>query len=458
MEETNILLTIKDNLEETIQRTTPQGQSYWKKLLEQHPADIAVFLTEIDAASMQALFLDLPQELEFEVFEEFSETFKAQCLSFLPENDQAELLNSLSIDAISDLFDFVSDEELKKYLTLVHKKDRGKVLSLMKFDPESAGGIMDVEVLSLFEDYTVGKCVNIMQRLRPDEQEVYHQIYVTNRHHKLVGHINLEDLVIRAPDERIASFMRKNELVATATDDQETIAKRMVHYNLSTVPVIGDGGYFLGVISSETLADVLVEEASEDVQKMAALAPLKRPYLETPWYNIVLARGGVLVALLLAESVTGLVIDSYRERISMALIAFITMLISTGGNTSNQTSALVIQGISSGELTKSNMHKFLRREFWMASVLAFILGITAFGRAYASTGEIMTSVVVALTLGSIVLFAVILGSGIPLILNKLNIDPAFAAGPILATFMDIFGILIYFFLIRLLLTSGVLSV
>lgn len=458
MEETNILLTIKDNLEETIQRVTPRGQLLWKQLLEQHPADIAVFLTEIDEEAMQALFLDLPQELQYEVFEEFSETFKAECLAFLPENDQADLLNSLSIDAISDLFDFVSDEELKKYLNLVHKKDRGKILSLMKFDPESAGGIMDVEVLSLFEDYTVGKCVNIMQRLRPDEKEVYHQIYVTNRHHKLLGHINLEDLLIKSPDERIVGFMRKNELIATATDDQETIAKRMVRYNLSTVPVVGDGGYFLGVISSETLADVLVEEASEDVQKMAALAPLKRPYLETPWYNIVLARGGVLVTLLLAESVTGIVIDSYRERISIALIAFITMLISTGGNTSNQTSALVIQGMSSGELTASNMRKFLRREFWIACILAFILGGAAFARAYASTGDLMVSLVVALTLGSIVLLAVVLGSGMPLILNKLNIDPAFAAGPFLATFMDIIGILIYFFLIRMILVSGVLPV
>ncbi len=457
MEEKNIFLTIKDHLEEVVQGKTAYGQALWKRLLDQHPADIADFFTEIDHESMQPLFLELPQELKFEVFEEFSDTFKADCLEFLPENDQAELLNSLSIDDVSDLFDSVSDEELKKYLNLLHKKDRALVLSLMKFDPESAGGIMDVEVLSLFEDYTVGKCINILQRLRPD-QEIYRQIYVTNRKNQLVGHINLEDLVVRTPEARISEFMKKNDLVATADEDQETIAKRMVHYNLATVPVIGSEGYFLGVITSETLADVLVEEASEDVQRMAALAPMKRPYLETPLYTILISRGGILVTLLFAESLTGLVITQYEAGISISLLAFITMLISTGGNTSHQTSALVIQGMSSGELTTSNIKKFLKREFLIAFLLSLLLGGAAFARAYSSMGVFLPSFVVGLTLGSIVLLAAVLGSGTPLILQRMKIDPAFAAGPFLATFMDITGVLIYFFLIRMILVSGVLPV
>jgi len=399
---------------------------------------------------MQKIFLKFPKELRFDVFQELSDTLKTHCLSFLSEQDQVDVLHSLSIDDLTDLFDYFSDEELKQYLSLLHQRARDKVLSLLKFHPESAGGIMDIEVLTLVEDYTVEKSIKILQRLRPD-QEIYRQIYVTNKKHQLLGHINLEDLVVQPPKSRIADFIRKNELVAQADQDREEVAKKMVHYNLITVPVVGDENYFLGVIPSETLMDVIVEEASEDVQKMAALAPMKRSYLETSFYKILVGRGGVLVTLLLIESTTGFILDGYRESLGY-LVVFVTMLISTGGNTSHQTSALVLQGMASGELHRSNMFKFLRREFLVAISLAGILGIAAFGRAYIIKGQLLSSAVVGITLGTIVMLAVILGSGTPLLLKRFNIDPAFSAGPFLATFMDIIGVLIFCLLVR-----GVLS-
>ena len=446
MKEKNILFQIKENLEEVIQRRTSRGKSLWLILLDQHPVDIADFFADIDRESMQKLFLKIPKKLRLEVFEEFSDLLKVYCLSFLTEQDQVNLLNSLSIDDLTDLFDYFSDEELKRYLNLLHMKAREKVLSLMKFHPDSAGGIMDVEVLSLFEDFTVEKSIKILQRLRPD-QEVYHQIYVTNKKHQLVGHINLEDLVVHTPKERISEFLRKNKLVAAAEEDQESVAKRMVHYNLTTVPVVGADNQFLGVIPSETLMDVLVEEASEDMQKMAALAPMKRTYMEMPIRNILLSRGSILVPLLLAESITTMIIDTHKEGMSIIMLAFVTMLISTGGNASHQTSALVIQGMSSGELSQSNIKRFLRREFLVAFLLSLILGATAFVRAYYTTGALLNSSIVAVTLGSIVMLAVTLGSGTPLLLKRLNIDPAFAAGPFLATFIDIIGVLIYVLLV-----------
>ncbi len=455
MKDKNIFGTIRDNIQEVLQRKTSFAKSLWLELVDQHPVDIAEFITNIDRLSMQKVFLKLPKELKFDVFEELSDTLKAYCLSFLTELDQVDVLHALSIDDLTDLFDYLSDEELKRYLNLLHKRSREKVLSLLKFDPDSAGGIMDIEVLALMENYTVEKSIKILQRLRPD-QEVYHQIYVTNKNQQLAGHINLEDLVLQTPKTRLSEFLRKNQLVAQAYEDQESIAKRMVHYNLTTVPVVGADNHFLGVIPSETLMDVLVEEASEDVQKMAALAPMKRTYLEMPVYKILISRGSILVVLLLAESVTGSIIHSNEQGISnltggIILLSFITMLISTGGNTSHQTSALVIQGISSGELTSSNIFKFLKREFLVAILLALILGSAAFFRAYITTGSVLKSSIVAVALGSIALLAVVLGSGTPLLLKRFNIDPAFAAGPFLATFMDIVGVSIYILLIKLVL-------
>src|SRR5690606_38222004 len=153
--------------------------------------------------------------------------------------DRAEALKNLAPDELTDIFDLLSDEELKRYLSLLTKRDREQVLSLLQFHPDSAGGIMDTEVFTLMQDFTVEKSIKILQRLRPS-RDIYQQIYVTDRHHRLVGYINLEDLVLQAPQDRISSFLHKHLLVAKATEDQEKIAQQMVHYSLLSVPVVDD--------------------------------------------------------------------------------------------------------------------------------------------------------------------------------------------------------------------------
>jgi len=258
-------------------------------------------------------------------------------------------------------------------------------------------------------------------------------------------------LVFNKPNVRISSFMDKNELVARADEDRETIAKAMVHYGLTTVPVVGDDGIFLGVISGDTLADVLVEEAVEDVQKMAAVTPLTRPYFETPFFQSLYERSYILVILLLAGSVSTTIMRIYEATLTEMLLMFVPMLTSVGGNTSNQTSAVAICGMASGEFTQNSVRKFLRRELMIASFLSCILGVTAFTRVYLTSGVLWESIVVSLTLAIIVLVSVTLGSAMPFILKRFNIDPAFSAGPFLATIMDIVGILIYCASIKVLL-------
>jgi magnesium transporter len=371
-------------------------------------------------------------------------------LSFLTDTERTDILHDLYTDELTDLFDLLSDEELKKYLSLLHKSDREKVLSLLKFDPESAGGIMDTDVLTLIEDFTVEKSVKLLQRLQP-RLEIHREIYVTDRTNHLVGHIHLEDLVLRHPQARIESFLKKNELIASAYEDREEVVKKMVHYDLTTVPVVGDNDYFLGVIPSSTLVDVIEQEAGEDVYRISALTPIKQTYFETPFFKLMYQRSYILITLLIVESFSSTILKAYEVTLCGFLMYFIPMLVSTGGNTSSQTSALVIQGLATGEIYESNMKKFLWREFFMAAALALILGIAAFGRVYFSLGKAFESFAVSLSLSLIVLVSVLLGSFFPLILKRLNIDPAFSAGPFLATLMDILGILIYCFISKALL-------
>jgi magnesium transporter len=448
MDGQNFLREIQDHLDTVISQDSAVGKSLWNQFLQLHPADIADFLSDIEWDRAKELYLKMPRDLQLEVFQEFSDIMKVHSLAFMDEQQRVDALNTLPVDELTDLFDLFSDQELKVYLGLLNKGAREQVLSLLKFDPESAGGIMDTEVLVFMQDYTVQKAVQVLQRLQPN-RDIYQRIYITDKDHRLVGYIKLEDLVLQNAQERIQSFMRVNEYVAFTGEDRESVAKKMVHYGLMSVPVIGENGLFLGAVTNETLVDILVEEASEDVQKMSALAPLKYPYFETSFFRLLFERGYILIALLLAQSFSTTIMKSYQGTLEYgALLYFTTMLVSTGGNTSSQTSALVIQGLITGELHRMNIFKFLRREFLMSLILAVILATVAFIRSYISGASIIESVVISVSLGAIVMVSTMLGSLIPLLLKRFNIDPAFSAGPFLATLMDILGILIYCYIAR----------
>lgn len=450
MESERILQEIKQNIQAVIREDQPLGITLWQNFLELHPADIANFFMDIDHETFQLLFERLPKHVKIMVFQEFSDVMKVDSLSFMSDHEQAEALNGLPADELTDLFDLFSDQELKENLNLLHKKARQQVLSLMKFHPESAGGIMETEVLTLRDDFTVEKSVKLLQRLQLSK-DIYQQIFVTDEAHRLVGYIKLEDLVLHRPTTRIGTLMKKNDFVARAGEDREQIAGKMVHYDLMTVPVVSDDNHFLGVIPTATLIHVLVEEASEDLQKMSAMSPLKYAYFETSFGRILFERGYILVILLIAQSFAAIIMRSFEATMVFPLVFFTTMLVGAGGNSSSQTSAMVLQGLVTGELRSANMWRFLRREFFMALMLAFILSTVGFARAYLTTHSLMQSVAISAALFSIVFVAVNLGSCIPLLLRRLNIDPAFSAGPFLATLMDILGTLIYCYVCQLIL-------
>jgi magnesium transporter len=450
MDVKDLLYSIQDNIDEVVGQKSPLGRQLWYELLKTHPVDIAYLFKSLSKEHVKNLYKALPNEIQLDLFHELQDKLKVYVLSFLDDQEQFEAFQTLSTDDLTDLFDVFSDEELKRYLDSLHKRVREKVIKMLKFEPESAAGIMHTDVITLMEDFTVEKSISLMQRLRPS-RDVHQQIFVVNKDHRLVGFVYLEDLVFNKPNVRISSFMKKNELVANADEDREKIAKEMVYYGVTTVPVIGSDDIFLGVISGDTLVDVLVEEATEDVQKMAAMTPLTRPYFETPFFQSLYERSYILVILLLAGSVSTTIMRMYESTLTEMLLFFVPMLTSVGGNTSNQTSAVAICGMASGEFDSGTMRQFLRREFMTASCLAIILGITSFARVYLTSGVIWESIVVSCTLSIIVLVSVTLGSAMPFVLKRFNIDPAFSAGPFLATIMDIVGILIYCTSIKMLL-------
>lgn len=446
-----VLQEIKENIDVVVQQSSPLGISLWKLFLETHPADMADFLADISRTYSTKLFHALPKHLKMAVFKELSDRLKVYILAVSSETDVLDILHDLQADELTDLFDFLSDEELRKYINLLSSSARKRVLTLMKFHPESAGGIMDLDVFTLMKDFTVEKSIKILQRLKPNK-DVYQRVYVTDQDFRLQGYIALQDLVLQAPQQRISSFMKKNELIVLAEQDQEEVVHQMVHYRLTNAPVCGRDGTFLGVIPADTLADVLVEEAGEDVQRISAMAPLKQAYFDTPVSKLVYQRGGILVMLLLVGSISGFILDFYQATLAQVLLLFIPMITGTGGNTSSQTSAVAIQGMAAGEVRPANMLRFLRRELFVGIIIGAALGVTAFVRVLLTTHSYLYAFAISLALSFIVLISVMLGSCVPLLLKRFDIDPAYSAGPFLATIMDILGVLIYCYTCKFILT------
>jgi magnesium transporter len=447
-----ILDQVRENLASVIAQDSARGVALWKELLALHAADIADFLTHLSREQFKQIFEQFSIKQKYAAFEELSDPMRLYSLSCMKDEETVELLNMLPADELTDLFDQVPEDELKKYLALLRKDVQSRVLSLLKFHPESAGGIMNTEALSVIETMSVAQCVGILKQLQ-SMRDVYQILYVTDRANILVGHIALEDLVLYDSDARIGSIMRENQLVVVAQEDRESVAKKMVHYGLATVPVVDEAHHLLGIIPSLTLMDVLVEEASEDVQKMSALAPMKESYFDTSFLRLLYERSRILIVLLLAGSFTTTIMRAYESTLEIGfLLYFASMLTSTGGNTSSQTSAMVIQGLALGDIQPSNMFRFLRREFLMACMIGGILGLTAFLRVYVTTDDHLQAFAISLSLAVIVIVSVVFGSCIPLVLRRFNIDPAFSAGPFLATLMDILGALIYCYVARLILS------
>lgn len=434
---------IKDNLETTIKQDSPLGILLWQEFIKLHPADIADFLGNISKEKVKKIFSYLQHDLKLTIFPYLSYSMKVFCLSFLNDHDRGQLLSSLPLDELTDFFDELSDEELKKYLHLLHKTDREQVISLMQFNSESAGGIMDTNVITLMQDFTVEKSIQILQRLQP-RKELHRCIYVTNQDNQLLGHIYIEDLVLKNPKNRITDILRKDELVISVDEDQEAVAHKMVKYNLMSVPVISDNNIFLGVIPSDTLIHVIEKEAAEDFYRISAMSPIKHTYFETPFFKLLYKRSSILVILLLMQTFSSLIVEHYQLTLGTFLMFFISMITSTGGNTSSQTSVLVIQGINSGEINSSNMKRFLTREFRMALMIALLLGTVSFIRVLITNpGNIIGNAIISISIAFIVMASIMLGGFIPLMLKKLNLDPALSAGPLLATLMDVLGLLIY---------------
>ena len=414
----------------------------FERIKELHPADIADILENINKSILIQLFFYLPPEKKADVFMEFSNERRQFIFVGSSKNNRESLLDYLTIDELVDFFDDLSHDDVNLYIQLLNKKERKKVLSLLEFPEDSAAGIMESDIVVLSENITVHKTIFILKRLKANKT-LYRTIYIVNSKQILLGYILLEDLVLAEEDDSITQFMVPIEYKVNAYDDQENIAAYMTRYRLDIVPVIDSENHFLGVITAEIVARTIEDEASEDIFRMASLSPIKDSYFQTNVFKLIWQRSTILTILLLLQSLSTMIIGKYTLLLSGFLITYIGMITSTGGNTSSQVSALVIQGLASGDIRIKDMVRFIKRELTIGFFLAIILSIVGAARIYFFHYQITETIIVGGALFCIVLFSTILGCCIPFFLHYIKLDPAYSAGPLLATCMDILGVIIF---------------
>jgi magnesium transporter len=438
-----ILFQIENNIGAIINDDAPVTRHLWKLLLEQHPADIAMLISRIDDKFQAPLLKKLPIEKAKKVFLKISENIQASLIIQLDIDKSTTLLHSMSADELTDIFDYLSDEDLEKYLKLLQQKQRSKIISLLSFPSESAGGRMNSEVITLQSGFTVKKTIELLQRLNP-KKELIQRIYVTTKEGLLIGHITLDTLVFNKPDVILEDVFEKNELLIHVDEDQEEVANQIAHYGLPSAPVIDKQGHFLGVITASDVVEIIKEEESEDAYKRFGLSTVEHNYFSTPTWHLIIQRGSWLVGLLLLQSISSFILGKYNFMIEQyaVLSIFLGMITGTGGNAGNQAATLVIRGLTTHEMNRNNILKVFFREFGIALIIASILFLVGFLRVYYSF-NLMSALAINASLFVIVVFSTILGSIIPVILQFLGFDPAHSAAPFLATLMDILGVLIY---------------
>jgi magnesium transporter len=442
---------IRADFDRVIDKSSHQGMRLRKEFDALHPADKAYFFSTLDFDESKQLFLAVTPLDRLDIFSEFSDARKVVFCSFLDDSSLRELLTQLPVDELTEFFDELSDEDLKHYLKLLQASEREQVLSLLKLQEDSAGRNMEMNVVTLLHDFTVARSIQLLQRLQPD-QELSRRIYVTKPDNTLVGYILLEDLVVKKPETKLASIVRVSDFIAKVDEDQEAVAHKMIHYGVTNAPVVDHKKRFLGVITSDALVDIMEEESSEDIFRMATMRPIRASYFEISFFRLLFQRSSILIVLLFAQIFSTMLMEHYEALLAGFLTYFITMLASTGGNASSQTSALVIQGLATGDINNDNIYRFVGRELRMAVMMGFVLSIISFIRTYWWYHELLGSIAVSISLGVIVVISVTLGSCIPLVLRRLNVDPAHSAGPLLATLMDVIGLLIYCTICTIILT------
>ncbi len=405
--------------------------------------DQADLFAELEDEQQTALLPRLDPEDAADILEELDDEDAADLVATLPRETVARIIDEMEPDEAADLIGEL--EPADQEYVLRQLEDQAEVRPLLLHAEDSAGGLMTSEFLALGRRMTVAEALAALRTWKPDAEEIY-DVYVVDRHSRLAGTISMRQLLMEEPAAELADVVETDYVSVLVGTDQEEVARLMSRYDLATLPVIDPQGMLVGVITIDDVVDVLEEETTEDFQRFGGTQPLDRPYLDSGVLTVVRKRVGWLLLLFLTETLTGSVLRHFEEEMAavVSLAFFIPLLIGTGGNAGSQTTSTIIRALAVEDLDKRGLWRPLFHELSVGLVLGLVMGVVAYGRALMWHTGPAVALTVAVAIFAIVVWANVLGSLLPIIAQRLKIDPTVVSGPAMSTLVDATGLFIYF--------------
>jgi len=417
-----------------------------EKLLDLNETNIAECIENMDATNALLVFRMLPKDLAADVFSHFSSDMQSQIINAVTDIELIPLLNEIYLDDIVDLVEEMPANVVKRILKNTSDGNRQLINQFLKYPKDSAGSLMTIEYVNLKKTYTVAEALKYIKETASQKETIY-TCYVTGEDRKLEGTVSLRDLVLSDEKTKVEDVLNHDVISVNTHDDQETVSSVFKKYDFFVLPVVDNENRLIGIITVDDIIDVMEKEATEDFQKMAAMQPSEKAYLDENVFVLAKQRIGWLLILMVSQTFTSNIIDGYTSLLASmtVLTTFIPLLMDTGGNAGSQSSTLIIRGLATGEITPRDWLSVLWKESRIAVIVGFILSsFITLKTIFISHKEVRVAICVGITLFVSVILAKLTGALLPIIAKILKLDPAIMAGPLITTIVDSVSLILFF--------------
>lgn len=428
-------------------------------LTEVHPADIADVLDRLEPPQRLKAFALLEPEVAGDVLDEAGPEATRTLMEGIEPEQLSHLLEEMPMDEAAELLEELPAEEVRELLQLMEPEEARQVGAALAYPEDSAGRVMSEKFVRVRRRWTVQEALEYLRTVDPDT-ELFYYLYAVDEEDRLVGVLPLRSLLTASPDRTIRELIEPDVISVDATTDREEAARIVAKYDFLAVPVVDDFHRLVGIVTVDDVVDILAEESTEDIQMLGGSQPLEDPYMATPIRLMVRKRVVWLLLLFLGGIATATVLQRFEGALTnlVALAFFIPLLIGTGGNSGSQAVTLVVRAVALGEVSLRHAWRVLGRELVTGLSLGLLVAVVGFAYAYWVSQDLLftrnLALTVAISMVAIVTWANLVGSLVPLLAQRIGLDPAMLSAPLISTLVDATGLFIYFSVAGLFLQLG----
>jgi len=409
---------------------------------ELHPATVAEFSEGLDDRELWQLLDAVPVERQAEIFPYYPMVRQVELVKAADRPHLGQLLESMAADNRDDLLRELDPEFVEEILPLVAKAERHDIRMLLSCPEDSAGALMTTEYASLPADITAGEAVARLRSQAPDSESIYY-IYVLDAERHLVGFVSLRDLILAKPTALVSDLMQRDPISVRVEEPRERVVEKLARFDFLAIPVVDENNRLVGIVTHDDVLDAVRQDATDDAQRIAAVTPLGESYLEAALVTMTWKRGVWLAILFATAAVTAMVMARTPLTHHAWLVAFIPLVIASGGNSGNQSATLVITALSSGDCKLSDWRRILKREVVLGLLLGALLAVPGYLLALVYAPTPLQALVIPFTILGVVMLGSLVGSVLPLLFRSLGLDPALMSNPFVSAIVDIVGIVLY---------------